>query len=105
MQNTTVGESTTFTLTLLQDQQLISGRETLSPGLLVGSGPFSGTVGTDNSIHFTVTADDGSNAVTTFTGSITSQNTLSGTYSARATYPGLGSQTQTGTWEASATST
>lgn len=104
MQNTTIGGSTTFTLTIIQDQQLISGRETLSPGLLVGSGPLSGTVGTDNSIHFTVTSDDGSNAVTTFTGTV-SQNTLSGTYSVSATYPGLGSQTQTGTWEASATTT
>lgn len=105
VQNTTAGESSLFTLTIVQDQQAISGREQVGPGLLAGSGPFTGTVGTDNSIHFTVNADDGSNAVTTFTGSITSQNTLSGTYTTHFSYPGLGNQTQTGTWEASASTT
>lgn len=75
----------------------------LSPGL-VGSGPFTGTVGLDNSIKLTVIADDGSNTIMDLTGLVHSQgNTLSGTYGGR--YVGLGqtSDLPQGTWQASAT--
>jgi len=104
MHNTTIGTTATLTLTsIMQNQQIISGTMTLGPGLQ-GSGTFTGTVGLDNSIQFTVTSDDGSNAILNLTGFIHSQNTLSGTYSgSNIDVSGL-VQMQTGTWEASANS-
>lgn len=95
MQNTTLDERATLTLTITQQsQQEISGRMMLGPGL-TGSGPFTGTV-IGYSITFTVTSDDGL-TITSLTGSITPQNTLSGTYSGYSTN---GSAYQIGTWEA-----
>lgn len=102
LQNTTSGGTTILILTIVQNQQNISGRMTLGPGW-IGSGPFTGTVGTDNSISFTVTADDGSSAVTKMTGSVTPQNTLSGSFSGHSPLTILSDQH--GTWEASANTT
>ena len=103
MHNTTTDENATFTLTsIVQSQKTISGTMTLDPGLLVGSGPFTGTVKPDNSIQFTVTSDDGSDVVMNFTGSINS-NTLIGTYSAG--YSGVSGSTQIGTWNANPNTT
>ena len=103
MHNMTTGSTATLKLTsIVQDQLLISGRMTLGAGLQ-GSGPFTGTVGLDKSIQFTVTSDDGSDTFMSFSGSINSQNALNGTYSGY--YISASNQTQTGTWEASASTT
>lgn len=103
MRNATFGTAT-LTLTMVQNQQTISGRMTLGPGL-TGSGPLTGTVGLDNSIKFTVTSDDGSSSVMDLTGVINSQNTLSGSYSGHYTNTAISNLTQTGTWQASPVST
>ena len=103
MQNTTTDGSSTLTLTFTQEGQAISGIMTLGLGL-TGSGTFTGTVGTDNSIKFTVTSYDRLTVIN-LTGSVTSQNALSGTYTGHYTNAdqlGIdGTNTnQKGTWEA-----
>jgi serine/threonine protein kinase len=92
------GTSAALFLTFTQNQQQISGRMTLSSGQAAGGGSLTGTVGTDNSLRFTVTADDGLSTID-MSGTVSPQNTLSGTY--RAHYTGQILPDQTGTWDAS----
>jgi hypothetical protein len=63
---------------------------------LMDSGDFTGTVGTDHTLQFTVTFSD--SGVSKIVGTISSQNTLSGTYT--TTYPNGMFPNHQGTWEA-----
>jgi len=95
---TATGTSAALFLTFTQNQQQISGRMTLSSGQITGGGALTGTVGTDNSLRFTVTSDDGLTTID-MSGTISPQNTLSGTYSSHYTLQST--LDQTGTWQAS----
>lgn len=94
----TAGTSATLFLAFTQNQQQISGKMTLSSGQATGSGSLTGTVGTDNSLRFTVTSDDGLSTIN-MSGTISPQNTLSGTYTLHYTAQIL--PDQAGTWQAS----
>ena len=78
-------------------QQAISGTATVFVNGLMSSGNFNGTVGTDDTLQFTVIFS--SSGVSKIVGTISSQNTLSGTYT--TTYPNGIFPNHQGTWEAS----
>lgn len=80
---TSVGTSATLFLTFTQNQQQISGNMALGSDP-TGNGPLTGTVGTDNSLRFTVTPSDGLSIIN-MSGTVSPQNTLSGTYSVHYT--------------------
>jgi hypothetical protein len=87
---------------IIEDQQgRISGQVTWAPPLC-GSGPFTGTVSTNGSINITATKADGSTCedITTFTGSINTQNnSMSGSYTANNEGAPVD---QVGTWQVTA---
>ena len=77
--NRTVVVTTTLILTnIIQNNQDISGRVIIGPGL-VGSGPFTGRINQDRTLICTDTPDDGS-ATIIFKGIVGTSGTLSGTY-------------------------
>ena len=90
--NTTGNISASFSISsITEDQQgNIRGQATVGPPL-TGSGPFTGSVDTNNSIQFTVTANDGSGVSIHFTGFVNADNSLSGSYTV--------SNNQTGIWQ------
>ena len=90
--NTTYGQSAHMALTdIVQDAATINGN--IRFGLpLVGSGSFTGTVSRTGTIQFVVSSLDMNGVTLTFNGSITSPNSMSGTYTV--------SNGQKGTWEA-----
>ena len=88
--NTTIDATTTLALTsIVQKQQAISGKVVIGPGLL-GSGPFTGTIGNDGSVNFTDTPTDGSSTIF-FKGLLRPDGSLGGTYNSP-------SVNQQGTW-------
>lgn len=95
--DTTYNKSGNLSLFFSQNQQAISGTAKVFANGLMDSGNFTGTVGTDDTLQFTVTFSSG--GVSKIVGTISSQNTLSGTYT--TTYPNGISPNHQGTWEAS----
>lgn len=92
-QNWTVGGTATLALTsVVQNQQKISGKVIIGPGLS-GSGSFTGTIGTDGSVTFTDNdTTDGFTVI--FSGFLFSDGSLSGSYI-------IPSSGQSGIWKAS----
>ena len=95
--DTTYQTSGTLSLSFTQNQQEINGTANVVANGLTSSGSFSGTVGTDDTLQFTVTFSSG--GISRIVGTISSQNTLSGTYT--TTYPNGILPSHEGTWEAS----
>ena len=89
--NTTYNIQTTFALaSIVQNQGNIDGSVIIGPGLY-GTGPFTGTIGTDGNVNFTDNPTDGASTIL-FTGLLNADGSLSGTYSV----PSTGEQ---GTWQ------
>ena len=95
--DTTYNTSGNLSLFFSQNQQTISGTAKVFANGLIASGNFIGTVGTDETLQFTVTFSTG--GISKFVGTISSQNTLSGTYT--TTYPNGLFPNHQGTWQAS----
>jgi serine/threonine protein kinase len=95
--DTTYQKSANLSFSISQNQQAISGTAKVSANGLMDSGNVTGTVGTDETLQFTVTFASG--GVSKFVGTISSQKTLSGTYT--TTYPNGISPNHQGTWEVS----
>lgn len=93
----TYKKSGNLSLSFSQNQQAISGTAQVFANGLMDSGNFTGTVGTDETLQSTVTFSSG--GVCKMVGTISSQKTLSGTYT--TTYPNGIFPNHQGTWEAS----
>ena len=95
--DTTYNLSGNLSLSISQNQQAISGTAQVFANGLMDSGNFTGTVGMDRTLQFTVIFSTG--GVSKIVGTISPQNTLSGTYT--TTYPNGIFPNHKGTWEAS----
>lgn len=77
---------------VVQDKEKINGD--MLVGLpLVGSGPFTGTVSSSGAVRFALTSKDNGSTSITFSGFITAEGSMSGTYT-------VTSNGQKGTWKA-----
>ncbi len=87
--NVKAGATTALVLTsIVQKQQDISGKVFWDPGF-IGDGSFTGSIGTNRSVHFT---DKTTGRSITFNGSLSSNGSFGGTYT-------ISSNGQTGTWQ------